>query len=211
MTPHDAVADPSHEEDIQVSESFDLGAARETLRLLQFANDRWREVYAHLQDVRFEGENSRREVSLRVRGPAVETIMWARALDDWCRGLPDRTGRPTQPVLTGYQDRRVEEEGLLKGARYATNRSLHQLLALMVPWGTMRLPLNTRDIFGTFGGVRWLSESKLPPRSRENNGQQEIRKHYVAHLARNEVGATLDRLSRFFESVLAPEETGVLL
>jgi hypothetical protein len=187
-------------------ESFDFGTARRTLRQLQFAHDRWREVYAHLEDLRFEGENNREEVALRVRSPAVETITSVRALDDWCLGLLDNKGRPTQPVLAGYEERRAEVEGLLNGARYATNRSLHQLLVPTTAYGLMRFPFNPNHIFNTFAGVRWLAERHLPPALSENPRQQELRKDYVKHMARQDVGPTLDRLREFFEAVLATDD-----
>jgi hypothetical protein len=187
----------------EAGRSFDLVAARQTLRLLQLAHDRWSETYAGLADMRFEGENSREEVSLRVRGPAVETTMWVRALDDWCRGLPGQRG-PMQPVLTGYEDQRAELEGLLDGARYVTNRSLHQLLALMWPTGVMRFPLRSGNIFNTFAGVFWLPEGRLGSVSSENARQRSLRESYVEHMAEKEVGPTLDCLRDFFEAVFAP-------
>jgi hypothetical protein len=199
--PHDTVACMADDAP-GVSQPFDMDAAQETLRLLQLAHDRWSEVYDRLVGTRFEGENTREEVSLRLRGPAVKTTMWVRALDDWCRGRAS----DNEPELPGYEDRRCEVEGLLNAARYATNRSLHQLLALMVPRGAMVFPFNPNDIFGTFTAVFWLREEHLPPISSEKGVQLELRKHYVEHMAWKEVGPTLDRLREWFEEVLAASE-----
>ncbi|MEU0465041.1 hypothetical protein ABZ215_13640 [Amycolatopsis sp. NPDC006131] len=185
-----------------MTDSFDSATARGTLRVLQLAHDRWQDVCARLHGLKFEDLDGREEVAHVVRGPAVETLMWARGLDDFCRGMP-KNGRATQAVLDGYEAGREHLSGLVDGARYATNRSVHQLLALMRPLGAFVLPMKFPFGFDHFGGVKWLHEQHLPPADQEQPGQGRLRVAYVNHLASRDVGPTLDALRAWFEQQLA--------
>ncbi len=189
-----------------MADLFDYRAARQALRLFQVAHDRWREVQARIAQTRFDEAGGRDEVSLALREPAVSAIMWARSLDDWCRGLPEN-GKPTAPVIPGYLDKRTDVAGLLDATRYATNRSLHQLLEMMRPWGVMAFPLNPNDIFDTFRGVRWIPEGLLPPiESEKNETQRRLRVQYIEILAGRDVGVALDRLRELFENAISSSQ-----
>ncbi|AIJ23239.1 hypothetical protein [Amycolatopsis methanolica] len=188
-----------------MSNAFDYAKARGTLRVLQLAHDRWRDVFSQLDGMKFDDLNGREEVAHIIRGPAVEFLMWARGLDDFCRGMPERRNgklTPTQPYLAGYEAARSSVEGLVDGARYATNREVHQLLALMEPKGAMRFPMSFPLAFDHFGGVRWLHEVHLPAVDEERSGQLQLRQAYVDHLAGQKVGPTLDDLRAWFEGQL---------
>ncbi len=182
--------------------SFDDPQAHGTLRALQLAHERWQEVISRLDGMKFDDLNGREEVAHLVRGPAVEFLMWARGLDDFCRGMPERKNGilvPTQPSLTGYDAGRTQVAGLVDGARYATNREVHQLLALMQPQGAMKFPLRFPWAFDHFAGVQWLYEAHLPPATVERPGQLQFRQAYVDNLAGHKVGPTLDALRAWFE------------
>jgi hypothetical protein len=182
-----------------VTDVFDGGVALHALRLLQLAHDRWLSLAADLQGKRFVEVGDRDEAAALLHGYAVEVLLWARAVDDWCLGLP-RYGKPTAPVLATYEQARPALEDLLEGARYAVNHSIHQLTGLTRPYGVMRFPLNTRDIFDTFAGIRWLPEGHLPQLSEPDPTQQRFRQKYVAHMAGREMGPTLLQLRSWFEA-----------
>ncbi|GAA5169121.1 hypothetical protein [Amycolatopsis dongchuanensis] len=184
--------------------SFDHPKARGTLRVLQLAHARWQDVFSRLDGMKFDDLNGREEVAYLIRGPAVEFLMWARGLDDFCRGMPERrNGKlvPTQPPLAGYESARVQVAGLVDGARYATHREVHQLLALMEPKGAMKFPILPLA-FDHFGGVQWLHDAHLPPANEERSGQLPLRQAYVDNLAGQKVGPTLDDLRAWFEGQL---------
>ncbi|MDQ0376639.1 hypothetical protein [Amycolatopsis thermophila] len=189
-----------------MTDPFDIPKARGTLRVLQLAHDRWTELYEGIEGLKFDDLNGQEEVAAIIRGPAVEMMMWARGLDDLCRGMPERRDGqlvPTEPDLPGYETARATVAGLVDGARYATNREVHQLLALMQPKGALKFPLTFPLAFDHFGGVQWLHEMQLPPAAEERRGQAPLRQAYVDHLAGRPVGPTLDGLRQWFESQLS--------
>jgi hypothetical protein len=116
-----------------------------------------------------------------------------------CSFLPQFSLRMS-PVLATYEQARPALQDLLEGARYALNLSIHQLTRLTRPYGVMRFPLNTRDIFDTFAGICWLPEGHLRNYLRPDPTQQRYRQKYVAHMAGREIGPTLLQLQSWFEA-----------
>jgi hypothetical protein len=142
-------------------------------------------------------EQHRDELSIALLGTAVEFLMWARGLDDWCKGDEVRAG------LAGYREAREQEAGLLEGARYVTNHALHQLANLTQLLGGFTFPLSFPFAFDKLAGVQWAHESHLPPLEEEHdNTQRRYRRQYAKHLAGEDVQRTMDRLQGWFEQQL---------
>ncbi|WP_370969883.1 hypothetical protein [Amycolatopsis sp. cg9] len=129
-------------------------------------------------------------------GTAIEALVWARGLDDWCGSRS-----------AGYGAARDAVAGTLAGARYVVNRSVHQLAQITPAFGVMRFPLDFRSgvgIFNTFGGTRWAAEGYLPARDEERDeAQRRLRDHYLEYLAGRDVGSTLTLVRDWFERQLA--------
>jgi hypothetical protein len=62
-----------------------------------------------------------------------------------------------------YVQARPGQKNQLDAARYAANRSIHQIIGVTLPYGVMNFPLNIKDIFDTYAGIRWLPAGHLPP------------------------------------------------
>ena len=102
------------------SPPYDPDTAAAGLWLLRDAHDQW---LADNTEVIGERAGPQPEhVELRLHQHAASVLTWTRALDDLCDGDPE-------PLLT-YRSVRPPMAPLLHGARYACNRSVHQLLTL---------------------------------------------------------------------------------
>lgn len=124
----------------------------------------------------------------------MEFLMWARGLDDWCKGGEGRVGLP------GYRESRESEIGLLEGARYVTNHALHQLADLTQLLGGFNFPFSFPFRFDKVAEIQWMHASHLPPSEEElNDTQRRYRRQYEEHLAGREVRPTIDWLLEWFE------------
>ncbi|WP_116203895.1 hypothetical protein [Amycolatopsis circi] len=167
---------------------FDFATANRALRLLRRAHDRWLQDLAVFDGSRFEDGLTREEAGFLLHGGAVEVLVWVRGLSDWCKNMP------------GYDAGHMA--GKLAGARYAVNRSIHQLLDFAQVAGAMRFPLRLGQsgLFNTFAEIRWVGEQALPPEGSERRNQIPLRKEYLEHLAGQSIADTLKSLRAWFEA-----------
>jgi hypothetical protein len=174
------------------SPPYDPDTAAAGLWLLRDAHDQW---LADNTEVIGERAGPQPEhVELRLHQHAASVLTWTRALDDLCDGDPE-------PLLT-YRSVRPPMAPLLHGARYACNRSVHQLLTLTRVHRVMRFPLTPSMIFNTYGTFRWVPEKLLPLPGSERPSQASSRAEYVATMAGQEIGPTLQQLRDWFEQQL---------
>lgn len=177
---------------------FDRATALRGLRLLRVAASRWEAVYEQLAGEQISDDQHREDLSTLLLGHAVEFLMWARGLDDYCKGEGARVGLP------GYRKAREQELGLLEGARYVTNHALHQLADLTRLIGAFAFPLSFPFGFDKLAGVKWVSAAHLPPSEEERDeAQLRYRQRYEKYLAGQDIRSTMDRLLGWFADVLA--------
>ncbi len=133
-------------------------------------------------------------------GPAVayvvEALTWVRALDDYYLGSQEGV-----TARSGYEKARARQVvGLLQGARFAVNKSLHVLIA------PATMPSVQLRAVATLGPppkepvvppaiYRWQDLSGLPEGDKE---KPKLREAYAAFYANQSVGATIDELAAWF-------------
>ena len=151
-------------------------AALDGLHLLRLAHERWSATQRELGSPELTPEN-RREFTLRLYGDAINVLVWARGLDDFCSA---KNG----PVA-GYAAARPGMAATLDGARFACAHAIHQLgvtaQAVSGLVDPLIGPLTTRS------RVRWAAAELLPDDERRARG----RTSYTQTLAKRDIAPTL--------------------
>lgn len=178
----------------QGTPDYDAAVATDGLWLLRDAHDHWLAEYDEVSKTRGDTEHHR-TVALRLHQHTASVLTWARAMDDLCDGDPN--------PLPSYRAARPPRAALLDGARYASNRSLHQLLTLTRSIGGFRFPLVMPLIANEVGIIRWADGWHLPPLASEFPAQQVLRGKYMAAFAGRPIFATLAELREWFEQQVA--------
>lgn len=173
--------------------AYDPDTAAAALWLLRDAHDRWLAEYVEVVATKGDTEHHR-TIALRLHQHTASVLTWSRGLDDLC-------GREPGP-LPSYQAARQAQPVLLDGARYACNRSLHQLLTLTRSVGGFSWPIVFPLVADEVGIIRWAEEDLLPPFASERTDQQRIRSAYLARFAGQPVGPALAELREWFEQQL---------
>lgn len=176
---------------------FDRGVARRVVRLMQLADERWRMQYASMQGQEVSSVEHSDEVQVLLHGYAVEMLMWARGLDDWCRG------KGTCDALAGYEQARENVRGLIEGARYVTNHAVHQLADLSRVATGFSVPFSVPLKFDKLAAITWVTKAFLPLEAEEHDDtQRRFRQQYVEHLSGRSIDTTMTALLSWFEEQL---------
>jgi hypothetical protein len=173
-----------------MSVAFDLVAARAAKRLIQLSHDSWTAGLQQLAGADITSPQWQ-DFALRQYTHAAAVLVWARGLDDMCRGNAGQ--------LPTYLPGRPQSEALLGAARYACNRAVHQLITLNQPVGGFGFPVQFPFGFNNLTYFQWVPEGVLPDPQTEQGGQASIRAQYIAEFAGNSVTPGLDRLRAWFD------------
>jgi hypothetical protein len=187
------------------SDKFDLITARAGLTLLRRARERYIDAEAEEMHDRPNGDAQRADWELRMYGHAAEALIWARSLDDWCTGRSDG-GPKLQDYLSARADSK-SDDALLRGARYAANKSLHIYASL-----TSRVPgrpfvlneVHDPTLPPRYGRAMWTDDPlRLPPLDQQRISSERLdRKAYLSRIGGRAVFETLDELEDWFSSWL---------
>jgi hypothetical protein len=170
--------------------TYRVDAAAAALTLLRTAHDQWSTDLGLLGAHQCVEPD---EIRLRMFGTAAMVVLWARSLDDFCKG----SDGPTR-----YRDARPGLADQLSAARYACNRAVHHLTPLpdLHPGG--RSYPKTYPVGYVVSGLRWATESALPDIADETNRQ--LRQAYLRLYAGRDIGPTLDALRQWFDAHADP-------
>lgn len=181
---------------------YDPVPARRAQYALELALTRWGEHAALPFDPPYGDPADLEAFTGPAQAYVVEVLAWVRALDDYYLGREEGvTARP------GYEKARSRHMvGLLQGARFAVNKSLHVLVApASMP------PVQLRAV-ATLGPppkepvippaiYLWPDLSGLPADDEKN---PKLREAYAARYVHHPVGATIDALAAWFVHIWKP-------